>query len=161
MSDTPHQVDVHGTPEQIWAFLWDADALGRVLPGCESISALGQGVYQAKLAVKVPFFTVHGDVRAELHEPDPPRSVVLTLDGTTRGLNGSLRVRLPMALEAVESSEDPVTRIRYGVEVEVAGALTAFGPRPIRDALVGEVKGLAANIEREIRAGRIPGMTTP
>lgn len=158
VSGGPHEVEIRGTPMEVWAFFWDADALARVLPGCESIHAEGPGRYLATLAVRFPLFTVRGDVVAEFHEPDPPHAVVLTLDGTTRRLSGTLHVRLPVALEGMESAAGPVTRVRYDVEVEVAGGLAAFGPRLLRDALIEQVKGLAVNIELEIQAGRVPGM---
>jgi 2-furoyl-CoA dehydrogenase large subunit len=161
VSGGPHEVGIRGTPDQVWAFLWDADALARVLPGCESITAEGHGRYRAALAVRVPLFTVRGDVVAELHDPVPPREVVLTLDGTTRGLKGTLHVRLPIALEWTESVEGHITLVRYDVEVQATGALGAFGPAVLRDALVDEVVGLAVNIEREIAAGRVPELTAP
>lgn len=161
MSGGPHEVGIRGTPEQVWAFLWDADALARVLPGCESIRAEGHGRYRAALAVRVPLFTVRGDVTAELHDPVAPRAVVLTLDGTTRGLGGTLHVRIPVTLAWTESVDGHVTLVRYDVEVQATGAIAAFGPAVLRDALVDEVAGLAVNVEREIAAGRIPEMTAP
>jgi carbon monoxide dehydrogenase subunit G len=161
VSGARHEVGIRGTPEQVWAFLWDADALARVLPGCESIRAEGPGRYRAALAVRIPLFTVRGDVVAELHDPVAPREVVLTLDGTTRGVGGTLHVRLPIALEWTESVGGHVTLVRYDVEVKATGAIGAFGPGVLRDALVDEVAGLAVNIEREIAAGRVPDMAAP
>jgi carbon monoxide dehydrogenase subunit G len=111
------------------------------------------------LKVRVPLFTIRGDIVAELHDPIAPREVVLTLDGTTRGLGGTLHVRLPIALERTDSPDGPITLVRYDVEVAATGAIGAFGPAVLRDALVDEVAGLAVNIEREIAAGRVPDMT--
>ena len=159
MGDARHEVGIRGTPEQVWAFFWDADALARVLPGAESIRAEGVGRYRAALKVRVPLFTIRGDIVAELHDPIAPREVVLTLDGTTRGLGGTIHARLPIALEATESAGGQViTVVRYGVEVAVTGAIGAFGPTVLRDALVDQVAGLGVNIEREIGAGRVPDM---
>jgi carbon monoxide dehydrogenase subunit G len=161
MSDERHEVGIRGTPEQVWAFLWDADALARVLPGAESLRAEGVGRYRATLKVRVPFITVRGDVSAVLEDVVAPREVVLVLDGTTRGLGGTLHVRLPIALERTESPDGTITVVRYDVEVAATGAIGAFGPAVLRDALVDEVAGLAVNIEHEIAAGRVPGMAAP
>jgi carbon monoxide dehydrogenase subunit G len=161
VSGGPHEIAIRGTPEQVWAFLWDADALARVLPGCDSISAEGPGRYRAAIRVRVPLFTVRGDVVAELHDPVAPREVALTLDGTTRGLGGTIHVRLPIALEPTASPDGALTLVRYDVEVVATGAIGAFGPSVLRDALVDEVAGLAVNIEREIAAGRVPDMAAP
>jgi 2-furoyl-CoA dehydrogenase large subunit len=150
------EVEIRGTPAQVWAFLWDADALGRVLPGCESIRALAPGRYGAVIAFRTSFLTVRSDVTAEVRDPVEPLSCALTLDGSPRGLGGAFHVRVPLSLAAAGTPEEPRTRIGYAVEVEVTGMLASLGPEMMRDALVGEVRGLAADIDREIAAGRVP-----
>jgi 2-furoyl-CoA dehydrogenase large subunit len=147
-------VRIRGTPEGVWAFLWDADALGRVLPGCESILAEGPGTYRLVLAMRTALLTVRADATATLHDPDPPRTVRLTLDGTPRGLGGAFHVEIPITLLEEGVPEDAQTRIEYDVDVRVTGSMAAFGQGILRDAIVREVQGLAADIEREIAAGR-------
>lgn len=158
MSDaTPFEIHIRGTPEQIWAFLWDADALGRVLPGCESIRPHAPGRYRLVLAVPTMFLTVRADAMAELHDADPHRSVVLTLDGTPRGLGGTFHVGIPITLAEETTPDGTGTWIGYDVDVRVTGSMATFGPAMLRDAIVREVRGLAADIEAEIAAGRVAG----
>ena len=157
MSDAGEsEVEIRGTPDQVWAFLWDADALGRVLPGCESIRATGPGRYAAVIAFRTSFLTVRSDVTAEVRDPVERRSCLLAFDGSPRGFGGAFHVRVPLVFEAVGGSDEPRTGVAYRIEVDVTGRLAGIGPGMMRDALVGEIRGLAADIEREIAAGRVP-----
>ena len=150
-------VEVRGTPAQVWAFLWDADALARVLPGAESLRADGPGRYTAVLRYPTPFLTVRADATAVLVDPVEPRSVLLVLDGKARGVGGTFHVRIPLAFEAVHDSADGArTRVGYTVDVQATGTLGSFGLGMLKDAIAGQVQGLAADIENEIRAGRVP-----
>jgi carbon monoxide dehydrogenase subunit G len=139
-------VEIGGAPAQVWAFLWDADALGRVLPGCESISEESPGRYALVLAVRTSLLTVRADATAEIRDPVAPHEAVLTLDGTPRGIGGAFHVEVPLSL--VEEAGD--------VEVRVSGGLAAFGTGMLREAIEAQVRGLAADIEAEILAGRAP-----
>jgi carbon monoxide dehydrogenase subunit G len=161
-------VEIGGAPAEVWAFLWDADALARVLPGCESLRADGPGRFAAVLRYPTPFLTVRADTVAQLLDPVAPRSVVLVLDGTARGVGGSFHVRIPMTFDdagagaaGAPGADGGVpgsarTRVGYAVEVRATGAIGSFGSGMLRDAIAGQVQGLAADIEREIRAGRVP-----
>jgi carbon monoxide dehydrogenase subunit G len=169
-AETRH-VEIGGTPAEVWAFLWDAEALARVLPGCESLRADGPGRYAAVLRYPTPFLTVRADTKAQLEDAVAPRSVVLVLDGTARGVGGTFHVRIPMTFDdagvagasgGTEASGEAAapgaarTRVGYAVEVRATGAIGSFGSGMLRDAIAGQVQGLAADIELEIRAGRVP-----
>jgi 2-furoyl-CoA dehydrogenase large subunit len=160
VSDAEEQhVEIRGTPAEVWAFLWDADALGRVLPGCESLTAEVPGRYAAVLKYPTPFLTVRADATAELHGPVEPSSVLLVLDGRARGIGGTFHVRIPLTLATVPdaaASADPRTRVGYSVDVRATGALASFGTGMLRDAIADQVEGLASDIGAEIRAGRVP-----
>lgn len=149
-------VRIRGSADEVWAFLWDAEALGRVLPGCESIRAEDPGRYRLVLAMRTMLLTVRADATAALLDADPPRAVRLTLDGTPRGLGGAFHVEIPIALAEEASAEGSGTVIEYDVDVRVTGSMASFGPGILREAIMREVQGLAADIEKEIAAGRVP-----
>jgi len=151
-----HEVEVRGTPAQVWAFLWDADALARVLPGCESIREEAPGRYALVVAVRTSLLTVRADAIAEIRDAVTPHRAVLTLDGTPRGIGGAFHVEVPLDLVEEATSRGVRTRIGYDVEVQVSGGLAAFGTGMLREAIEAQVRGLAADIEAEILAGRAP-----
>jgi len=151
-----HEVVIRGTPGQVWAFLWDAEALARVLPGCESIREEAPGRYALVLAVRTSLLTVRADATAEIRDAVVPHAAVLTLDGTPRGIGGAFHVEVPLDLVEEADGKGMRTRIGYDVEVRVSGGLAAFGTGMLRDAIEAQVRGLAADIEAEILAGRAP-----
>ena len=155
------EVAIRGTPVQVWAFLDDHEALGRVLPGCERIERTRPGVYSMVLALRHPLVTVRADAIATLEDPEPPTRVRLTIEGAPPGFSGKFRLFIPFELEGTESpNSGPVTRIRYGVAAELTGSIALFGVGPIQDGVRRQIAELAANVEREIAAGRTPGEST-
>lgn len=140
-------VTVHGTPEAIWAILEDPEALGRVLPGCESIEREAVDRFRAVLTSKTRFMTVRTDVEATYRETDPPRHLRLDLAGRPRGIGGTFRASIPFDLAPLEGGR---TEVRYGVEVTLGGALSFLGGGLVGEALTSQVDELVRNVEREL-----------
>lgn len=132
--------------EAIWAIVDDPDALGRVLPGAESIVAEGGGRFRGVLASRIGFVTVRADVVAEVADAEPPGRFRLAIDGRPRGLAGSFRASVPVELEPLGADR---TRVRYRVDLSVTGRLAAFGAPLLRDALRRQVGDLVRNVEAE------------
>jgi carbon monoxide dehydrogenase subunit G len=152
------EVEIRGTPVEVWSFLEDAERLASVLPGCERVERISPGVYALVLAVRTPLMLVRSDATAMLEDPEPPVRVRLVISGTPPGFGGTFRFTVPFELEGMGSPDGgPLTRIRYGVDAEVTGGIAMFGTGPVRDAVRGQIAQLAVNVEREIAAGRAPG----
>jgi 2-furoyl-CoA dehydrogenase large subunit len=143
------EVVIAGAPEAIWSILDNPSALGRILPGCESVSATGPATFRLVLAVKVMFMTIRADVSAAYDELDEPRHLRLTMDGRPRGVSGTFVASIPIDL----IPEGDRTRVRFSVDLEVTGALASFGPDAIRGAMHDLVGQLARNMERELAGG--------
>jgi carbon monoxide dehydrogenase subunit G len=151
---------VRGTPEQVWAVIEDPDALARVLPGAESIEAVGPGQLRGVLASKIQFLTVRADVSASFHDADRPRHLRLQLDGRPRGLAGSFAVSVPFDLAPVNpaaTGDGPATEVRYSVDLQVSGRLAAFGAPLLRDTMRRQIATLVANLDRELERGSASG----
>ena len=142
---------VHGTPEAVWAIIEDAAALGRVLPGAESIVATGPGTFRGVLATKLQFLTVRADVDAAFHDADPPRHLRLQLNGRPRGLAGSFAVSIPIDL-ALTDGDALTTDVRYSIDLNVTGRLATFGAPLLRDTLRRQIAALVQNVDRELAA---------
>lgn len=148
-------VEVDATPEAIWTILDDPEALGRILPGCESIVRETPDRFVAVIASKVQFMTVRSDVVATLHDADPPRHLRLVLDGRPRGLGGSFRLDVPFDIVPSGPGRSSVS---YSVGLELGGSLSGFGGPMLTGALGDQIGDLVRNIEREV--GRdMPGTT--
>ncbi len=143
------EVTLAGPPESVWAIIDDPAALGRVLPGCETIAADGPGRFRAVLASRIQFLTVRADVVATFHDADPPRHLRLELEGRPRMLAGSFRASIPFDLAPTGEGG---TRVSYSVDVTVTGRLATFGTPLMRDTLGRQVAELVRNVERELAA---------
>lgn len=149
-------VEIAGTPQEIWAILENPEALGRVLPGCESIVRETPDRFTAVLASKIQFMTIRADIAATFHDADPPHHLRLELDGRPRGLAGSFRVRIPFDLAA---EGDVRTHVSYSVDLTVTGRLAVFGAPLMRDTMRRQIGELVRNVEREL-ASRPPATGT-
>ncbi len=150
MSDPPvDRVEIAGTPEAIWSILDDPEALGRVLPGCESVTRDGPDRLRLVLVSRVQMMTVRTDAQATFSERRPPSHLRLQLDGTARGIGGSLRLAVPFDLEAIDAARTVVT---YAIDLTVSGMLALAGTRAIRDAMRTEIGQLVRNVEAELAA---------
>ena len=138
---------IDGTPDAIWAILDDPDALGRILPGCESIVRDGPTAFRAVLAAKTGFLTIRADVTATYRDAIPPTHLRLDLDGRPRGISGAFQASVPFDLVALDAGR---TEVRYSIDTTVSGALASFGSGMIRGALTGQVDALVRNLEREL-----------
>jgi carbon monoxide dehydrogenase subunit G len=147
---------IRGSPSAVWALLEDPVALGRVLPGAESIVATGEGTFHGVLASKLQFLTVRADVDAVFRDADPPRHLRLEMAGRPRGLAGSFTVSVPFDLAPVEEPDAPPgsdmteTEVSYAVDLNVTGRLASFGAPLMRDTLRRQVTVLLANVDREL-----------
>jgi 2-furoyl-CoA dehydrogenase large subunit len=142
------EVLVAAAPEAIRAMLHDPEALGRVLPGCESLDATGADAYSAVLGVRIGFMTVRADATANIDDGGPGQPVRLAISGRPRGLVGSFHVDVPFEL----TPEGEGTRVAYRIDLKVSGRLAAFGSLLMRDATKRQINDLVANIEREGQA---------
>lgn len=144
-------VVVHGDPEAIWAIIDDPVALGRVLPGAESLEPTGPGMFRGVLASKIQFMTVRADVTAVFHDAERPRRMRLQLDGRPRGMAGSFRASIPFELEPSGAIDGrSYTRISYSVDLTVSGRLAVFGAPLMRDTMRRQIAQLVANMDREL-----------
>ena len=129
---------------RIWDAFGDGDLLAQVLPGCETLTATGDGTFRGVLATKLNFLTLRADVTATLADREPPDRLRLELDGKPRGLAGGFRAVIPIDL----AEELDGTRIHYTVDLATSGRLATFGAPIMRDSFRKQVATLIANLER-------------
>ncbi len=117
---------IAGPPEHVYAALIDPAVLQRCIPGCERLTATGEGRYDATIKIGVAGLSGTYIGRAELRDQQPPRSFTLVVDGKARG-PGFVRATAKIALSAT----DDQTRVACDADVQVGGLLAAVGSRLI------------------------------
>jgi carbon monoxide dehydrogenase subunit G len=137
-------VEVGAAPEAIWTILDDPAALGRILPGCESIVARRRALRGGhRLEGQVhdgPFGRGRDPPRGRPTAPPAP-----VLDGRPRGLGGSFRLDVPFDIEPIGPDRSTV---RFSVGLELGGSLSGFGGPMLTDALSDQIGDLVRTSRR-------------
>jgi len=147
------QEDLHldAPPEEVWKLLRDTPRLTALLPGVESVTALGEAgaeAYSATASDKIGPFKVRLNLEVRVTEAQAPSILKAALKGAdSLGLNrvtGSLEVTLSPAL--------PGTQMRFEASVEVLGKLATLGAVPMRRRTTESFAAFARNIQGAICA---------
>ena len=124
--------------ERLWDFLMDVPAVGRCVPGVETIEAVDASAYKGGLKVQVgPIrLSLEGTITVEEADRTAWRAR-MRAEANDRRLGGGIRARLSLALAPVEIG----TRVQIDTDLAVLGKIGEFGQPVIRrkaDALLGE-----------------------
>jgi carbon monoxide dehydrogenase subunit G len=124
--------------ERLWDLLMDVPAVGRCVPGIESVEAVDPNVYKGALKVHVgPIgLALQGAITVEEADRVAWRAR-MPADASDRRLAGGIRARLHLTLSPVEAG----TRVRIDTDLAVLGKIGEFGQPVIRkkaDALLEE-----------------------
>lgn len=110
-------------PERVYAIFTDADALRRATPGCQSLDAVGEGVFEATLKVGVASITGTYKGKMELQEQQPPHHYKLAVQGS--GSPGYLSGTASFDFMPKEDG----TEVKYVWDVQVGGLVASVGQR--------------------------------
>lgn len=115
--------------QRLWDALHDPDLVRNALPGCSKLDRAEPGRYTVTIRVGIPCVegAYHGDL--QVLERTAPSS--LTLAATAAGEQGNGRGQVQVDLEEADGG----TRVRYDVDVEVAGAISRVGHRLLASAV--------------------------
>ena len=114
--------------ERVWRALNDPEVLARCLDGCKSMTAVGDGEYEAEVGAKV------GPVKAtfkaaialrDVVEPESYRLEVEVKGGAAGFAKGSARVNL----EEVAVDDGDETLLTYQINGSIGGKLAQIGSR--------------------------------
>ena len=119
------QYSVPAPPERVYAALTDPAVLQQCIPGCESLTATAENIYDARIKVGVAGLKGTYTGRAELRDADPPRAFTLAVNG--KGGPGFIRATARISL----SPQDTGTRIACDADVQAGGLLASVGSRLI------------------------------
>lgn len=119
--------------DRVWQALNDPEVLARCLDGCESMSLVGDGEYEAEVRAKV------GPVKAtfkaaisvnDVVEPESYRLDVAVKGGAAGFAKGSASVNL----EQVAGDGGEETRLVYRINGHIGGKLAQIGSRLVEAA---------------------------
>lgn len=120
--------DVAAPQPRVFAALIDPEVLRRCIPGCESLTAAGEDVYEATLKIGVAGLKGTYGGRATIREQKPPDSLTLAFEG--KGSPGFVRGAAAIRL----SPGGAGTRVTCDADVQVGGLIAAVGSRLVEAA---------------------------
>ena len=108
---------------KVWEVLLDPDTLARCMPGCERLTPLGNGQYEATLSVGVG--SIKGTYQARITVADqvPTHSYKLIVEGN--GSPGFVRGEARISLE----EQDGKTLVKVEGDAQVGGTIARVGQR--------------------------------
>ena len=116
--------------EAVWKALNDVAVLQACIPGCESLSVVGENEFQAKVRAKVGPVNSSFNTTINLEDVVEPESYSLRVHskGGAAGIGEAIaRVNL--------IDESPGTSLKYEVEFKVKGKLAQIGSRLIMNVI--------------------------
>lgn len=108
-----------------WRLLNDSETLKRCLPGCESLTATGDGSYDVAMTAAVGPVKARFKGKMSLTDIEPPSRYRLVFEGQSAQA-GFARGQARVELEAVSARE---TRLRYAATAQIGGKLAQIGSR--------------------------------
>lgn len=106
-----------------WDLLLNTEALGRALPGCESLLPIGPEEYEMRLKVAVSSMEGLFSGKIRIEDRNPPVSYRLLIDG--KGKLGHVRGGGAFTLQGGTGE----TLVCYSGEVQIGGLIAAVGER--------------------------------
>ncbi|MCX7141357.1 MAG: carbon monoxide dehydrogenase subunit G [Proteobacteria bacterium] len=141
---------------ELWRLLNDPDVLAKIIPGCNTVRALGPDRYE--MGMKLQVGSVSGEYMGNvaISEKEEPLRYVLAVEG-----QGSIGFMKGSAAFDLEAQGEGASLLRYAGSAEVGGVVAGVGQR----VLSGVAKYLAGRffkaLEKHIDEGRkAAGATT-
>jgi len=121
--------------EATWRALNDTAVLKDCIPGCESITQVGDNEYEVVLTAKVGPVSAKFKGKMTVKDADPPRAYTLAFEGQG-GVAGFAKGEASVAL----APEGDGTKLSYTAKATVGGKLAQVGARLI-DGVARQLAG--------------------
>jgi uncharacterized protein len=118
------QVELPGSPEEVWAKLNEPEVLRACIPGCESLEKLSDVEFQAVALTKVGPVKARFKGKVRLSDLDPPKHYRISGEGDG-GVAGFAKGGASVSLQATATG----TLLSYQVEAQIGGKLAQLGQR--------------------------------
>lgn len=135
---------------RLWDFLMDVPAVGRCVPGIETIEALnGGGAYRGGLRVRIGPVQLSLEGTITVEEADRSAwQARMRAEANDRRLGGGIRARLHLMLTPAEAG----TRVQIDTDLAVLGRIGELGQPVIRKKADTLLEEFARNLRAALGA---------
>ncbi|HET8613977.1 MAG TPA: carbon monoxide dehydrogenase subunit G [Actinomycetales bacterium] len=147
---------LHASPDAVYTALTDPAVLSSTIPGCESLTAVGEDRYRMTITAGVASIkgTYEGEV--SLHEKQVPSSFVLKAHGA--GAPGTIEVSVPVTISDVG---DGTSRLDYDADAVVGGMVGGVGQRMLTSVSKKMAGQFFGNVDDVITGKRAAVVAAP
>ena len=152
---------LHASPDAVYAALTDPAVLSGTIPGCESLTALGDDRYRMTVTAGVASIKGSYEGEVSLHDQQVPTSFVLKAKGA--GAPGTVAVTVPVTISDVG---DGTSRLDYAADAVVGGMVGGVGQRMLTSVskkMAGQFFGAVDDVLTGKRPAEVaaPAAATP
>ena len=124
------EYEIAASRERVWAALNDPDVLRQTIPGCESMEAVADNEYSARVQSKIGPVKARFNCKISLIDLQPPERYTLSGEGQG-GVAG-----FAQGSAAVVLREDApgTTTLSYSAQFKIGGKLAQIGSRLVAGA---------------------------
>ena len=144
------------TPEQVWDAFHDPAVLARCLPGCESLTQVGQDEYAMTVTAGVAAIKGTYDGKVALQDPRPPGR--FTMKATGSGAPGTVDADVVVRLSPAASGG---TDLAYDADATVGGVIGGVGQRMLAGATRKMAAQFFATVDADIAGVRPVPIESP
>ncbi len=116
--------------EIVWAALNDMEVLKACVPGCESITEMGEGKYEVSMLTAIGPIKARFKGTIQITEPIAPQGYSMLFEGSG-GAAGFARGESRVSLTEIN---DENTLLAYSTEAKIGGKLAQIGARLVDSA---------------------------
>lgn len=138
------EIAVAAPREMVFEKLRDARAFASCVDGVSALTEVDGTHYTATLETKIAYMRFKFAVAVEVVRLESPSLIEAKIEGTPLGVVGRMTAASTTTLE--QAGEE--TRIRYAVDVSIAGKLGSMGQPVLRSKAREMEKSFAANLRR-------------
>ena len=145
------RITLDAPPERVWDFMMDVPAVGRCVPGVESVTPLDGDRYAGVLRVKVGPISARLEGTLTLAERDrDARRARMDVQASDRRVGGTVTAKMTVHLEP---RNDGGTDLEVVTDAAVLGKLGQFGQAIIKRQADQIMAEFARNVSRALQSG--------
>jgi carbon monoxide dehydrogenase subunit G len=134
--------------QEVWAFLFDIEALTSCMPGVDEIRAIDDKNYVGVIKQKVGPISARFEFTTSLKEVDPPRHIKAVGRGSDKGFVGPFSHEIVVDLKEV--SKDQI-EIAYDVNVDIV-SVPFFGKMILESKAKSLEKEFTTNLQEKLKS---------
>jgi uncharacterized protein len=138
--------------EELWDYLMQIEKVGACIPGCDSVTKVGDDLYETTMGVSVGPIKLRFEASLEVLEQDRASWVArMKADGAERGVGGTVHATFTMTLL---DRGDEGTELVVSTDAKILGKLGEFGQPVMKKKAATITRQFARTLGERLEAQR-------